>query len=145
MLALVPLTPPRSPPLRSPSHPCHHHPTHTQQAEAAAAQRRREEVASARVAALRSSDMSSYLALLQQTKNTRLQQVLAQTDACLAQIAHKLGQATQTLPAAKSGEGLRAWTAPLSIHNMASVGAQPHLVKHPRVEQPSIMGRHTGV
>jgi hypothetical protein len=43
----------------------HRHPPHPTQAEAAAAQARREEAASARVAALRSSDMGSYLALLQ--------------------------------------------------------------------------------
>lgn len=65
------------------------------QDEAAKAQERREDAASARVAALRSSDMGSYMALLQQTKNKRLQQVLAQTDSCLAQIAAKLGEATQ--------------------------------------------------
>jgi hypothetical protein len=39
--------------------------------------------------------MSSYKALLQQTKNKRLQEVLAQTDGCLQQIAAKLQQATQ--------------------------------------------------
>lgn len=73
------------------------------QDEAAAAQKRREDAASARVAALRSSDMSSYMALLQQTKNKRLQQVLAQTDACLTQIATKLGQATQGRAAPAGG------------------------------------------
>lgn len=65
------------------------------QDEAAAAQKRQEDAASARVAALRSSNMSSYKALLQQTKNKRLQEVLAQTDGCLQQIAAKLEQATQ--------------------------------------------------
>lgn len=56
------------------------------------------------MAALRSSDMSSYMALLQQTKNKRLQEVLAQTDACLAQIARKLGQATLGRTAPSAGE-----------------------------------------
>jgi hypothetical protein len=58
--------------------------------------------------------MSSYMALLQQTKNKRLQQVLAQTDSCLAQIAAKLGQATQgkTAHAAAGGEGVPLFLQP---------------------------------
>lgn len=63
------------------------------QAEAAAAQRRREEAAEARLAALRSADLPSYLTLLKQAKNSRLQEVLRQTDACLQQLAAKLGGA----------------------------------------------------
>lgn len=77
------------------------------------------------MAALRSSDMSSYLALLQQTKNTRLQQVLAQTDACLAQIAHKLGQATQTLPATKPGEG-REHSSAYTVYGISSCQPPHH-------------------
>jgi hypothetical protein len=73
------------------------------QDEAAAAQRRREDAASARVAALRSSDMSSYISLLQQTKNKRLQEVLAQTDACLGQIAAKVAAATRGRAAQAGG------------------------------------------
>jgi hypothetical protein len=56
------------------------------------------------VAALRSSDMSSYVALLQQTKNSRLQQVLVQTDSCLAQIAAKLGDVTQAKAVPAGGD-----------------------------------------
>lgn len=56
------------------------------------------------MAALRSSDMSSYVALLQQTKNSRLQQVLAQTDSCLAQIAAKLGDVTQAKAVPAGGD-----------------------------------------
>lgn len=78
------------------------------QDEAAKAQKRREDAASARVAALRSSDLSSYMALLQQTKNKRLQQVLAQTDSCLALIAAKLGQATQGRTA-HAATGAQQW------------------------------------
>lgn len=77
------------------------------QDEAAAAQKRKEDAALARVAALRSSDMSSYLALLQQTKNKRLQQVLEQTDACLAQIADKLSKATQGHTSTAGALGVR--------------------------------------
>jgi hypothetical protein len=73
--------------------------------EAAAAQRRVEEAASARVAALRSADMGSYLALLQQTKNSRLQQVLATTSDCLRQLAAKLHTATTTVTAAGAADG----------------------------------------
>lgn len=80
----------------------HCQPAHAQD-EAAAAQKRREDAASARVAALRSSDMSSYMTLLQQTKNRRLQEVLAQTDSCLAQIAAKLGDVTSQGKAAPAG------------------------------------------
>jgi hypothetical protein len=57
------------------------------------------------VAALRSSDMSSYISLLQQTKNKRLQEVLAQTDACLGQIAAKVAAATQGRAAQAGGTG----------------------------------------
>jgi hypothetical protein len=63
------------------------------QAEAAEHQRRREEAAAARLSALKNASLPEYLALLRQAKNGRLQEVLGQTDACLRQLAEKLGVA----------------------------------------------------
>lgn len=60
------------------------------QAEAAEYQRRREEAAAARLAALRNASLPEYLEMLKKTKNSRLQEVLGQTDACLRQLADKL-------------------------------------------------------
>eukprot|EP00775_Hariotina_reticulata_P012418 gene12418-12554_t len=58
--------------------------------EAAAHQKRQEEAATARLAALKTDDLSGYLALLQQNKNGRLQEVLAQTDAVFKQLSAHL-------------------------------------------------------
>jgi hypothetical protein len=63
------------------------------QAEAAEHQRRREQAAAARLAALKNASLPEYLALLRQDKNGRLQEVPGQTDACLRQLAEKLGVA----------------------------------------------------
>jgi hypothetical protein len=63
------------------------------QAEAAEHQRRREEAAAVRLSALKNASLPEYLALLRQAKNGRLQEVLGQTDACLRQLAEKLGVA----------------------------------------------------
>ncbi|WIA36756.1 hypothetical protein OEZ86_008024 [Tetradesmus obliquus] len=68
-------------------------------AEAAEHQRRREEAAAARLAALKTASLPEYLALLRQAKNGRLQEVLGQTDACLRQLAEKLGVAEECDPA----------------------------------------------
>ncbi|WIA16563.1 hypothetical protein OEZ85_013234 [Tetradesmus obliquus] len=68
-------------------------------AEAAEHQRRREEAAAARLAALKTASLPEYLALLRQAKNGRLQEVLGQTDACLRQLAEKLGVAEDCDPA----------------------------------------------
>jgi hypothetical protein len=80
--------------------------TFCRQGEAAAHQQRREESAAARLAALKTDDLSAYLALLQQNKNGRLQEVLAETDAVFKQLSAHLGVFDQPTTSAGTGQML---------------------------------------
>lgn len=54
------------------------------------AKSKREAAMRARLAALKSSDMGAYQAMIRDTKNSRLQEMLQQTDDCLNELASKL-------------------------------------------------------
>lgn len=60
---------------------------------AAEAKRRREEAMRQRLAALKSSDMAAYLDMVRSTANSKVQELLQQTDACLKTLAQKLAKA----------------------------------------------------
>lgn len=68
----------------------------------------REAAARERLAMLKSNDVQAYLKLVQSAKNSRLSQLLKQTDACLNKLAARLklkGRSTGTsLAAASAGD-----------------------------------------
>ncbi|KAF8065502.1 hypothetical protein HT031_003103 [Scenedesmus sp. PABB004] len=90
--------------------------------EAAEAQRRREAAAAARVAALRGASMGEYLALLAEAKNSRLAEVLRQTDDCLRQLAAKLGMDAPDAAGALDGGGAGVLDATAAIGGRAAPG-----------------------
>ncbi|KAF6263561.1 SNF2 family N-terminal domain-containing protein [Scenedesmus sp. NREL 46B-D3] len=124
-------------------------------AQGAEHQRRREEAAAARLAALKNASLPEYLALLRQAKNGRLQEVLGQTDACLRQLAEKLGVAGGAtvrpqpvttlwlLLAAGGGAGVldssAAW-AKLAAQLPADIQQQPSMVKGGQLREYQMQG-----
>jgi L-lactate utilization protein LutB len=71
---------------------------------AAEAKRRREEAMRQRLAALKSSDMAAYLDMVRSTANSKVQELLQQTDSCLNTLAQKLAKAGAKVDFAASAE-----------------------------------------
>lgn len=57
----------------------------------------REQAAQERMAFLRANDVEAYLQLAQSAKNSRLNELLSSTDACLRQLTARLSQASSVL------------------------------------------------
>ena len=65
----------------------------------------REAAARERLAMLKSNDVGAYLKLVQSAKNSRLSQLLTQTDACLNKLAARLKPSLHTAQTAAVPDG----------------------------------------
>ena len=77
----------------------------------------REAAARERLAMLKSNDVQAYLKLVMSAKNSRLSQLLKQTDACLDKLAARL-----KLNGRSKGSGLAAATAVDNTANNSKLG-----------------------
>ena len=101
-----------------------------------------EQAERARLAALRSNDMSAYTALLEDTKNDRLKFLLDKTDECMNQISSLLQSRAEEEEEdikAMGGEGtIKAKFSTVNA-NAGSYYDTAHVIKSEQVRQPSIL------